>query len=208
VSGDRFFDALVLGALGCLALLGIGRGWMLSARGVRIFPVDRQRTIAEGLADLGFGLCFLLWVYETIAFALPLGFHLVPSSGREGVLEATAAKLLGALAMAAGLVVYGLALRAFGSSWRLGIDRDRPGELVTNGVFTRSRNPVYLGLELLAAGSFLVLGRLVLLLLALVFAIYFQRLVRREERFLVQHYGDKYTDYAARVARWWTWRRR
>lgn len=179
---------------------------MLSARGVRIFPVDRERTIPQGLADLGFLLCFLLWAYETLAFALPLHFHLVPPFARAVVLDSTVAKAVGVLTMAAGLVVYGLALRAFGSSWRLGIDRDQPGDLVTAGIFARSRNPIYLGLALVAIGSFLVLGRLVSLLVAVVFLVYFPGLVRREEQFLARHYGEAYRIYSERVGRWWTWR--
>jgi protein-S-isoprenylcysteine O-methyltransferase Ste14 len=197
----------VIGALVCLGILGVGRGVMLAARGVRIFPLDRERTLREGVADLGFVLCFLLWVYETLVFALALDAHLVPHWGLALVLDATVAKVGGMLTMSAGLAIYGLALHALGSSWRLGIDRDRPGRLVTSGIFSRSRNPVYLGLELLAVGAFLVLGRLVLLGLAGVFLVYFAHLVRREERFLLQHYGDAYRRYAKRVGRWWTWRR-
>ncbi len=195
----------MLVALGGLALLGISRGLMLSARGVQVFAIDRERTMREGLADLAFLLGFLLWVYETLAFALPLDVHLVPALARMRLIEAIAAKVLGVLAMTLGIAVYGLALRAFGSSWRLGIDRDRPGPLVTGGVFARSRNPIYLALTLSTVGVFLVLGRLVLLLLAIMGAVYFHFLVRREERFLTQQYGDSYRTYAQRVGRWWTW---
>ena len=184
--------------------MGISRGMMLWARGVRIFAIDRERTLREGLADLAFLLCFFLWVYETLAFAIPLDVHLVPVALRLPVIEAIAAKALGALVMTAGIAVYGFALYAFGSSWRLGIDRDRPGPLVTVGIFARSRNPIYLGLTLLAVGAFLVVGRLVLLLLAIMDVVYFHFLIRREERFLTQHYGDAYRVYAQCVGRWWT----
>lgn len=204
---ERPFEWLVIAALAGLGVLGIGRAALLTARGVRLLPRDRERSVGEGLADLGFVLAFLLWVYETLAFALPLGFHLVPAFARAVVLDAVVVRAAGVLALAAGLLVYALALRAFGASWRLGIDRERPGALVTGGIFARSRNPVYLGLLLLALGSFLVLGRLILLLLAAVFALYFRQLVAREERFLLGHYGDAYREYTERVARWWTWRR-
>lgn len=204
--GDRLFEWSALAALGCLAILGIGRAAMLSARGVRVIALDRERTALEGLADLGFVLCFFAWAWEVFAFALPLRSHLVPAPLRVVVLDDGAAKTLGVLVMATGLVVYGLALHAFGSSWRLGIDRERPGPLVTRGIFGRSRNPIYLGLVLLAVGAFLVLGRLVLLVLALLFAAYFQLVIRREERFLAERHGDVYHEYAQSVGRWWTWR--
>lgn len=204
MDANRPFEYLVLVALGCLGCLGVGRGMMLRARGVRIFVIDQERTIREGLADLAFLLCLLLWVYETLAFALPLDVHLVPVALRLLVIEAIAAKALGVLVMTAGIAVYGLALSAFGSSWRLGIDRDRPGPLMTIGIFARSRNPIYLGLMLFKIGTFLVMGRLILLLLAIVGVVYFHFLIRREERFLTQHYGDAYRLYAQRVGRWWT----
>lgn len=207
MTADRLVDCLALGALGCLAILGIGRAMMLSARGIRVVALDRNRSTLQGLADLGFVLCFLAWAYEVVAIALPLGVHLVPPALRVVVLDVRAAKVLGVVVMATGLAVYGLALQAFGSSWRLGIDRDRPGALVTGGIFGRSRNPVYLGLALLSGGVFLALGRLVLLVLAILFVVYFRFLVRREERFLAEQYGEAYRAYARSVGRWWTWTR-
>ncbi len=206
MSADRVFDVLALAALAGLVLLGIGRGVMLSRRGVRLLGIDRERTVPQGLADLGFLLGFGLWVYEVIACALPLEAHLVPGWSRVSVLGSAGAKALGVVVLATGLAAYGLALRAFGGSWRLGIDRERPGALVTGGIFARSRNPIYLALTLLAVGSFLVLDRLVLGILAALFALYFRQLIRREEAFLREHYGEAYRDYARRVGRWWTWR--
>ena len=71
-----------------------------------------------------------------------------------------------------------------------------------HGIFARSRNPVYLGLILIAAGVFLALGRLVLLVLAVGFWIYIRSVVGREERFLRERYGDAYRDYERRVFAW------
>lgn len=206
MSADRFFDGFGLAALACLALLGIGRGVMLAARGISVLPIDRERSIAEGLADLAFLLGFLAWIYETLAFALPLGFHILPDAAR-ATLDVTALRAFGALTAVAGLLVYAFALRDFGTSWRLSIDRDHAGGLVTTGIFARTRNPIYLGLALLTLGCSLALGRLALVVLACSFPVYFRYLIGREERFLLQHYGAGYRDYAAGTGRWWTWRR-
>ena len=199
---------LVLAALLGLAALAVARARVLSRRGIALFAIDPERTPPEALADLAFVLCFLLWLFESVAFAWPLPLHAVPDAGQRIVLDGGVAKGVGSLVLVAGLAIYGLALRAMGDSWRLGIDRQRPGGLVTDGIFARSRNPIYLGLGLLALGSFLVLGRLVLGVSTLVFAIYFESLARREERFLAAHYGVAYRKYAQRVGRWWTWRLR
>ena len=92
-------------------------------------------------------------------------------------------------------------------SWRLNIDREKAGPLVTRGVFSRSRNPIYLSFDLLVAGSFLIHGRLLFLGVGLVVAATLHALIRREETFLAGCYGDAYRAYAARVGRYWTWRR-
>ena len=97
-------------------------------------------------------------------------------------------------------------LRAFGDSWRLGIDRDAPGVLVTDGIFAWTRNPIYVGLDLLALGTSLVQGRLIVLALALVIAVMLHDQILREESFLARTYGDAYREYCARVRRYGSWR--
>ena len=133
--------------------------------------------------------------YQDIVRANPNVNVWVPGEGLAGVLVA-------------GLVVYGLALQAFGPSWRFTIDREHAGELMTGGIFARTRNPIYLGLSLLAFGSSLLLGRPILLVLTLVFVVYFAHLIRREEAFLRAHYGEPYRAYCHRVGRVWTFRAR
>jgi protein-S-isoprenylcysteine O-methyltransferase Ste14 len=99
----------------------------------------------------------------------------------------------------------GLALPAFGDSWRLGIDRETSGPLVTHGVFAWTRNPIYVGLDSFALGTFLVQGRLIFLALALVSVGMLQDQIRREERFLARAYGGAYREYCARVGRYVKW---
>ena len=115
-------------------------------------------------------------------------------------------KFGGALIVVLGLVIYTIALKAFGDSWRLGIDRDSPGPLVTQGVFAWTRNPIYVGLDLFAIGIFLLQGRLIFLALALVSVGMLHDQIRREERFLARTYGNAYSDYCARVRRYIKWR--
>lgn len=89
--------------------------------------------------------------------------------------------------------------------WVLPIDRERPGKLVTAGVFGLSRNPIYLSLLLLAGGVGLALGNGLLVVLAGAAPFYFDHVIRREERFLAVHYGETYAAYRARVPRWLRW---
>lgn len=195
-------DWIQLAAILALTLMGIGRGLTLYARGVRVFVIDPQRTLAVALIDLLTVLCFLVWGYEVVAHAWPLPFRLVPAQLDVVLFDFAALQVVGTMLLLLGLAVYGLALYAFGTSWRLGIDREKPGALVTHGVFARSRNPIYVGLDLLAIGAFLIRGRLLFLLLAVVLVGLLHRQIRREERFLEDHYGDAYRQYCARARRY------
>ncbi len=202
----RSFELFLLASLATLVGLGVIRWLMLRARGVRVLAVDRQRSIAQGLTDLAQLVCLLGWAYAVVGYAWPLATPPGPAWFGVVLLETIWAKAAGALLLLGGLAIYALALRAFGDSWRLGIDRQRPGALVTSGVFAWIRNPIYLALDLFFAGAFLVEGRVALLLLALANAALFHQLIRREETFLADRYGDAYREYGKRVGRYVTWR--
>ncbi len=76
-------------------------------------------------------------------------------------------------------------------------------QLVTTGVFSISRNPLYLGGACALAGIALAANLpwvLVLLVPALVACHYI--LIAPEERYLTAKFGDEYLAYAASVHRW------
>jgi protein-S-isoprenylcysteine O-methyltransferase Ste14 len=149
-------------------------------------------------------LAFLLWGGATMLYAWPLRAPGIPPPLDMLLLDALPADGLGAVMMVAGVTLYGLALAAFGHSWRMGIDRKTPGALVTHGIFAWTRNPIYLSLDLLVLGTFLIQGRLLFLGLSLLIAGLLHDQIRREERYLAEAYGDAYRDYRARVGRYFT----
>ncbi len=147
---------------------------------------------------------FSLWVYEIVAYAWPLRVHFAPLCLGTVIVPAVAIKVVGVVLVVAGLLIYEMALWAMGESWRIGIDRNAPGALVTLGVFAWTRNPIYIALDLFAVGTFLVQGRLFFLLLAILMVVMFRYQIRQEERFLTLTYEDAYRDYCKRVGRYVT----
>jgi protein-S-isoprenylcysteine O-methyltransferase Ste14 len=78
-----------------------------------------------------------------------------------------------------------------------------PTEIVTSGVFQRSRNPIYLGMLLLCTGIAILVNSLWILILVVLFAIVLQKgVIEPEEAYLEQKFGDKYLRYKAKVRRW------
>jgi protein-S-isoprenylcysteine O-methyltransferase Ste14 len=73
-------------------------------------------------------------------------------------------------------------------------------ELVTNGPFAYSRNPLYIGLLLITFGfGITVQSFLALLFIPLYF--YFLTIIRKEETLLEQHFGKEYKEYRKKVSR-------
>jgi protein-S-isoprenylcysteine O-methyltransferase Ste14 len=75
--------------------------------------------------------------------------------------------------------------------------------LVTTGIHTWSRNPIYLGMFLIYGGIGTAAQSTWVLMIALPLAITIRYgVVAREEAYLEQRYGDAYRTYKARVRRW------
>jgi protein-S-isoprenylcysteine O-methyltransferase Ste14 len=83
------------------------------------------------------------------------------------------------------------------------LDPNRTTELVTEGIYSTSRNPIYLGLLtiLLALAKVLDSGWLYFgPLFFFAFIDYFQ--IRPEEQVLAEKYGAAFASYRSRVRRW------
>ncbi|RZF24987.1 isoprenylcysteine carboxylmethyltransferase family protein [Paraburkholderia sp. UYCP14C] len=125
---------------------------------------------------------------------LPLTHWIVPPWNRFGSLPAVAG-----LATAAAAIVRFRKVRTTTDP----MDPGKASRLVTDGVFRISRNPMYLGLELLLIGWAVWLGSASPWLVPPLFAIVITVVqIIPEERALRQRFGDQYRSYQRRVARW------
>ncbi|MPS73641.1 MAG: isoprenylcysteine carboxylmethyltransferase family protein [Chryseobacterium sp.] len=87
------------------------------------------------------------------------------------------------------------------NSWRIGIDNDMKTELVTSGLFSISRNPVFLGMIMSLLGLFFVTPNAFSLLFLILGYVLIQIQIRLEEEFLYRQHGEKYLDYLIKVRR-------
>jgi protein-S-isoprenylcysteine O-methyltransferase Ste14 len=108
----------------------------------------------------------------------------------------------GAIACGIGLLLMAWSLGSFGTSFRVGIDEQQPGALITSGIFAFSRNPIYVAFGCVLLGEFLIQPTLLLLIYLVAGIALFHRQVLREEAFLEQHYGAEYDAYRKRVRRY------
>ena len=111
---------------------------------------------------------------------------------------------LGGVILACGVAlgpIWGIrTLRVAGTTIR----PDKPtSKLVTDGPFRFSRNPLYLSLTVIYAGIAVMADSIWALLLLIPVNIIISRFViRREEQYLAQTFGDEYERYRMKVRRW------
>jgi protein-S-isoprenylcysteine O-methyltransferase Ste14 len=86
-------------------------------------------------------------------------------------------------------------------SWRIGIDNTNKTALITIGLFSISRNPVFLGMILSTAGIFLILPNAIMLLITVTSYIVIQIQIRLEEEHLQKMHGSDYNEYKRKVKR-------
>jgi protein-S-isoprenylcysteine O-methyltransferase Ste14 len=111
--------------------------------------------------------------------------------------------LVGTVLAAGGFVMIAIGSRRFAAAGT-NIPPTLPTTaLVVDGIYGRTRNPLYLGTTLIylglgvAAGSLWAIGLVVPLLWVINVGV-----IKREERYLERKFGDAYRAYKARVRRW------
>ncbi len=117
-------------------------------------------------------------------------------------LELPIVQAAGATLLVVALIWIVLAQIQMGDSWRIGVDPDARTALVTNGLFSRSRNPVFLGMRLSVLGAFLAAPNALALSIAVLAEVLIQVQVRVEEAYLSDVHGDAYRAYRRDVRRW------
>ena len=101
-----------------------------------------------------------------------------------------------------GVVFFGMAVYTMRDSWRAGISKSDKTELVVTGIFNISRNPAFLGFNLVYIGILLMFFNWTLLIFT-IFAITMLHLqILQEEKFLPIVFGENYLAYKERTKRY------
>ena len=154
---------------------------------------DAAHTKGWQISEVVFGVPLLIAI--ALGLALPISISYGPL--------APAVMLLGAALILTGTALVILARREFARHGEHTDPGHPTGQLMTTGVFSISRNPLYLGIVFFLAGIALAfdLPWVLILLIPAVMACHYI-LIAPEERYLASRFGQEYTQYAASVHRW------
>ncbi len=113
------------------------------------------------------------------------------------------ARWLGVGVGAVGVAVFITAVITMRDSWRAGVSKTDKTKLVTSGIFAISRNPAFLGFDLLYIGILLMFFNWGLLAASIFAALMFHlQIVNVEEDFLLEAFGEDYLNYRKQVNRY------
>ena len=76
------------------------------------------------------------------------------------------------------------------------------GQPVTKGIYRFSRNPIYLSGFVLFLGMGLACASWVIILCGVLWLVLWRAVLPEEERFLLEKYGDAYSEYMKRTPKW------
>jgi len=88
-----------------------------------------------------------------------------------------------------------------GNSWRIGIDEENKTGLVTKGIFSISRNPIFIGMIVSVLGLFFIIPNALTFFIALTTYFIIQVQIRLEETFLTREHGKQYQEYKQKTKR-------
>ena len=136
-----------------------------------------------------FAISFFLQGYFTIKRAF--FFHSRP------------ANIAGLIIIIIGLIFAVPAIRQFFKSKTSIVPIKPASSLQTSGIYSVSRNPMYLGLMFQYLGMAFIFGNWwTLFLIPVLIGLVYYFVIRREESYLSRAFGDSYSDYRKRVRRW------
>jgi protein-S-isoprenylcysteine O-methyltransferase Ste14 len=124
-----------------------------------------------------------------------LGWFCIANQGRYDLEISWLALVLHILGVI--LIVIGVAIRIL--AWVQIPNTHRIGSLVTTGIYSRTRNPVYLAFMLIIVGIALLFPGLLALIWLVIGVAVLYGLAKVEERDLEKVYGSQYLDYKRSV---------
>jgi protein-S-isoprenylcysteine O-methyltransferase Ste14 len=198
----KHFDYFQIITLIVFLLIFFGRTIQLARKGITVFRLGSGKRGLTALLEKSFLIFFPLWLFEIFIHSLHLNLQFLPPVLVNPLLDSRIIQLAGAIMIFFSILSFSLALISFKSSWRIGIDTVAPGGLITTGIFSLSRNPIFLSMDLYFLGTFLIYSNMLFLLCFMCIAIGFHFQIHQEEEFLVERYGESYRRYTAQVRRY------
>ena len=114
-----------------------------------------------------------------------------------------ALRIMGCVITAVGVLTFIVSVAQMKDNWRAGVQREDKTNLVTTGIYSISRNPAFLGFDLMYIGIlFTFFNWYLCFATGFVLLFFHLQIVNVEEEFLIEAFGEEYIKYRAKVCRY------
>lgn len=161
-------------------------------KGIKTDQIGKEKVGFVKLVEITMKVfTYLVPAVEIVSIILNTSFFAVP------------VRIVGVLVAVVGVAVFIISVLTMRDSWRAGVSKTDKTELVTKGIYKISRNPAFLGFDLMYLGILLMFFNLVLFEVSLFAMLIFHlQIVNVEEEFLLEAFGDEYLRYKKKVCRY------
>lgn len=160
---------------------------------VKLNERDVRETLLLGISLSGLGVIPLVYVATGFPAFAERAFYPVLA-------------WLGGLVAVGALAMFWLTHKALGRNWSVSLQVRENHRLIQSGVYARVRHPMYTAFWLWAVAQALLLPNWIAGLAGLVgFGTLYSFRIGREERMMLEAFGDEYRVYSARTARLIPW---
>lgn len=110
-------------------------------------------------------------------------------------------RILGVVIGIVAVIIFASATITMKNSWRVGIPEEKTS-LITNGIYNWSRNPAFVGFDLLYASICLMFFNIPLLLVSFWAAVMLHLQILQEEEHMLKIFGKEYEQYKKHTLRY------
>lgn len=197
-----FLSIFPLAGLLIIVLLVLAKVVSLKRKGVIVKAARSKNQELNPILYPVFLLVLLLWLTALTKLSFNLSLSLLPSFLTNKMVESLALEIMGAVFIFLSVFLLFITLVHFKNSLRFGMSHNNQGKLVTDGIFSISRNPFFLSLILYFIGQAMIFPGILLIAMALMAVAGIHFFILKEEKFMRMHYGKQYTDYMQNVRRY------
>ena len=165
--------------------------WRQKRRGIQSMQIGRRKDIQTHTVETLMGIA-TVGIIPAQLLSITFGWSHLSANAR----------FTGFCVGMVGDLIFLISVLCMKDSWRAGIPEEDRTELVTEGIYSFSRNPAFLGFDLQYIGVLLMLCNLLTGMFS-VFAITMLHLqILQEERYLTAAFGPEYLQYRRHVLRY------
>ena len=153
-----------------------------------------------GKGKVGF-VKFIEIALKIITCVLPLIQLISIVSCKENV--CISLRSVGIVITAMGVAAFIISVFQMKDNWRAGVQRQDKTNLVMTGIYSISRNPAFLGFDLMYIGILFTYFNWYLCVATVIAVLLFHlQIVNVEEDFLIEEFGNEYLQYKSKVCRY------